>query len=100
MTKNPVINALVGLLYIALVVSVLFYAPNFVHTEDNILIPIGMLSLFVFSAASMGYVFMYEPIQLFLEGKKKEAVNLFIRTLGVFAISALLFVSIGLYITA
>jgi hypothetical protein len=67
---------------------------------ESIFIPIAMLSLFVFSAATMSYLFMYEPLQLFLEGKKKDAVNLFIKTLFVFAISAALLVSVGLYLVA
>jgi hypothetical protein len=34
----------------------------------------------------MGYLFFYQPVQLFIEGKKKQAVNLFIQTVGVFAV--------------
>jgi hypothetical protein len=33
----------------------------------------------------MGYLFLSQPIQLFLDGKKKQAVSLFLQTLGVFA---------------
>jgi hypothetical protein len=96
MTKNPIINALAGLLYIALVASFFFYAPVYFPKEDNLVMPIAMLSLFVFSAASMGYIFLYEPLRLFLEGQKKESVDLFLKTLAVFAISAALLVFIGL----
>ena len=96
MTKNPIINALAGLLYIVLVVSVLFNAQFFMGQEESILIPIAMLSLFVFSAASMAYIFLYEPLQLFLEGKKKESVNLFLKTLFAFAASAFALIAIGL----
>ncbi len=101
MTRNPFINALLGLLYIVLVVAALSYAPLvFVETEKSILIPIAMLSLFVFSAACMGYIFLSKPLQLFLDGQKKEAIELFIKTLVTFAVSAALLVSAGLYLTA
>ncbi len=99
MTKNPLINALAGLLYIALVASFLFYGTQQLPFEDSVLIPIAMLSLFVFSAACMGYLFLYQPLQLFFEGQKKESVDLFIKTLVIFALSAALLVAIGLYLT-
>jgi hypothetical protein len=98
MTKNPIVNALAGLLYIALVASLLFYVPPYIHIENSVLIPIVMLSLFVFSAASMGYIFLYQPLKLFLEGQKKESVSLFIQTLIIFAVSTAVFVSVGLYL--
>jgi hypothetical protein len=34
----------------------------------------------------MAFLFFYQPLQLFIEGKKKKAVNLFVRTVGVFAV--------------
>jgi hypothetical protein len=100
MTKNPIVNALAGLLYIAAVVSLLFYAPQVVDEEDTILIPIAMLSLFVFSAATMSYLFLYQPLCLLVDGKKQEAAMFFIKTLAVFAVSAATFLLIGVYFLA
>jgi len=34
----------------------------------------------------MAYIFLYQPVQLFIDGKKKQAVNLFVRTVGIFAV--------------
>ncbi len=99
MTKNPVINALAGLLYIVSVVSLLYYAPMFFGRVENITIPIAMLSLFVFSAASMGYIFLYQPLRLFLEREKKKSVDLFLKTLGAFAASATTLVFTSVYLT-
>lgn len=99
MTKNPFINALAALAYIAVVATMLFYSSFFPDIEPSVLIPIAVLSLFVFSAASMGYIFLYQPLQLFLDGEKKRAVDLFLKTLGIFAVSAAVFVSIGVYFT-
>jgi hypothetical protein len=99
MSKNPLINACAAVAYIALVASVLFYVPPFINVQESVLIPIAVLSLFVFSAACMGYIFLYQPLQLFLEGHKKESVDLFLKTLGFFALVAALFVALGLYLT-
>ena len=99
MTKNPFINALSGLLYIVVVVSLVYYSSGFGGNGPSIFFPIAVLSLFVFSAASMGYIFLYQPLQLFLEGEKKKSVDLFLTTLGIFAISAATLVLMGLYLT-
>jgi hypothetical protein len=32
----------------------------------------------------MAYVFGYQPLRLFLDDKKKEAVSLFLKTVGIF----------------
>src|SRR5438045_2624802 len=96
MTKNPILNALAGLLYITLISTALFSGPGHWPIENTFFMPILVLSLFVFSAALMGYVFMYQPLQLFLEGNKKEAVNLFLKTLFVFALSAAALVLLGM----
>lgn len=100
MTKNPMVHALAALLYIASVVMLIFYAPQFVQEEDSIFIPIAMLSLFVFSAATMSYLFLYEPLCLLVDGKKQEAAMFFIQTLAIFAISAAAFLLIGVYFLA
>lgn len=95
MTKNPIINALLATAYIALVASIMFYAPKFAGKNETLLIPIAVISLFSLSAAVMGYLFLGTPAQLFLTGKKKEAVNLFLKTIGAFAIiTALVFITI------
>lgn len=86
MTQNPFYNAGLGLLYIALVVSLLNFGSKWAQSQpDNMLMPIGMLSLFVLSASVMGYLFLSQPIILFLDNKRKEAISLFIRTIAVFA---------------
>src|SRR5579863_2089493 len=96
MTKNPFINALCSLAYIVLVASIL----NFVsHTQgnkpDTIFAPIAFLSLFTLSAALMTYFFLYQPVQLYLDGKKKEATSLFVKTILVFAaITVVIFILI------
>ncbi len=100
MTRNPVINALAGLLYVVLVASLMFFTSGLDNKVPSIFIPITVLSLFVFSAGLMSYLFVYQPLQLFLEGEKKQAVDLFLKTLAAFAVSAAALVLVGLYLTA
>ena len=86
MTKNPYLNALLAWLYIVSVVLLITYGPAFVREKpDTILAPMAMLSLLVFSVAFMGYTFFFQPITMYLEGQKREAVELFTKTLGTFA---------------
>jgi heme/copper-type cytochrome/quinol oxidase subunit 1 len=93
MTKNPFINASAGILYIILVASVMFYGTEHAKPGNSVIVPIAVLSLFSLSAALMGYFFLYQPVQLYLDGKKKEATTLFVRTILVFAgITMLVFV--------
>jgi hypothetical protein len=90
MTKNPIYNALSALLYICIVASVMFYGIDHSKPGNSIIIPIAVLSLFTLSAAIMGYVFGFQPLQLYLDGKKKPAVDLFLKTLLSFGIITIL----------
>ena len=53
--------------------------------EDSIFIPMGMLALLVLSVSVMAYLFFYQPVMLFLDGKREDAVKLFLETVAVFA---------------
>jgi hypothetical protein len=85
MTKNPIVNALIAALYIGIVASVMYYGQPLVDPVDNVLMPITMLSLVSLSAAVMAYTFFYQPVLMYLEGQKTDAVKLGFRTLGAFA---------------
>ncbi len=85
MSKSPLINALGATGYITLIASVLCYGPGKTFMIDGIIAPITFLSLFVLSAAMMGYFFLYQPTQLFFENKPKEAANFFLTTVLIFA---------------
>lgn len=85
MTKNPFLNALAATAYITVIASIPSFASKMNIPEGGIMIPIFFLSLFVLSAALMGYFFVYQPIVLIIEGKQKEAVGLFLKTVAAFA---------------
>lgn len=94
------LNTLGTVLYIALVSSLLFYAPRIFGTkkEDTVFIPIAMILLFVLSASITGLFVLGRPVLWYLDGKKKEAVSLFIATLGfLFLITFFLFLGLVLY---
>lgn len=84
--KNPFINALCASLYITLVVSLInFLSQTQKNKPDTFLAPVLFLSLLVLSVTVMAYLFFYQPLHLFIAGKKKEAVDLFVKTVAIFA---------------
>jgi hypothetical protein len=87
MTKNPIINALSASAYIILVVSVMtFVTQPLKNKPDTFFAPITFLSVLTLSVTVMAFLFFYQPLQLFIDGKKKVAVNLFVKTVGIFAV--------------
>ncbi|OGG39742.1 hypothetical protein A2118_03005 [Candidatus Kaiserbacteria bacterium GWA2_50_9] len=81
MSKNPFINAFVASGYISILVTLIFNSPRFItDNELGMMAPIIFLSLFVISAALMGYLFVYQPVQLLIEGNQKEATKFFLTT--------------------
>jgi hypothetical protein len=90
--KKPFIHALAAALYIVVIVLVVqFFGSTLKGQPDTIIIPMTMLSLFVLSAAVMGFLFLSEPFYLFMENRKQEAVALFGKTVGFFACFVVLF---------
>ena len=99
-TPTPLRNALFAALYIAGIVSVINLFGTFLgdKPDNSFMAPIVMLSLLVLSASLMGYLFVGEPLRLYLDGQKKEALTFFWKTVGSFAVFALIFV-ILLFVT-
>lgn len=86
MFKSPIINGLSASAYIILVVTVMtFVTQPLKNKPDTFFAPITFLSVLTLSVAVMAFLFFYQPLLLFIEGKKKEAVNLFVKTVGIFA---------------
>jgi len=86
MSKNPIINALCASGYIILVVSVMtFVTQPLKNKPDTFFAPIVFLSVLTLSVAVMAFLFFYQPLQLFIDGKQKEAITLFIKTVAIFA---------------
>jgi hypothetical protein len=100
MTRNPLINALSASAYIILGVTIMtFVTEPLKNKPDTFFAPIVFLSLLTLSVAVMAFLFFYQPVMLFIDGKKKEAVNHFVKTVGIFAVITtitLILLSIGL----
>jgi len=87
MFKKPLLNAVSASAYIILVVSVMTFVTQPLRDKpDTFFAPITVLFVLTLSVAVMAYLFFYQPLLLFIEGKKKEAVNLFVKTVGIFAV--------------
>lgn len=84
--KKPIIHAATAMSYIVGLFLLLFFGIGEPNSPDPALMPVIMLSLFVLSAAIMGYLFLSEPLMLYLDGKKKEAVQFFYQTVLWFAV--------------
>jgi hypothetical protein len=95
MTKNPYLNAGAAALYIGFVVFFinLISKPD---TPDTWFTPVIVITLLTFSAAFMAYAFFLTPLQLFLEGQKDAATQLFTRTLLSFGALTLVVLALGL----
>jgi uncharacterized membrane protein len=93
MTRNPLFNAAAAVAYISILASAAYYVPKG-SGEDSVAAPIAVLSLFVFSAAMMGYLLLSAPIILFLENKKSEAISLFVKTLLIFGLITAAFLAV------
>lgn len=87
MSKNPLINALSASAYIIFIVTIMtFVTQPLKDKPDTFFAPITILFVLTLSVAVMAFLFFYQPLQFFIEGKKKEAVNLFVKTVGIFAV--------------
>ncbi|HWH16035.1 MAG TPA: hypothetical protein VNU25_00345 [Candidatus Paceibacterota bacterium] len=87
MRWNPVLNALAASSYIGAVVLFLHFIESIRRdTPDTLLDGLGVISLFVFSAAVMAFLFFYQPVLKLLENKRSEAVSYFLQTLGIFGL--------------
>lgn len=100
MTTNPFYNAILAMGYIAFLVSGVFYGSEYLEgvVQETILLPMGFLATFVLSAALMGYLFLYQPLLLILDGQREEGLKLFLKTVGAFAIATALVIVTALII--
>ena len=85
MSRNPLINAGAAGLYIVFIASVMFNIIERSAPAKGVLAPIAVISIFTLSAAVMGYIFLSQPLQLYLDGKKKDALRFFLHTVLAFA---------------
>lgn len=98
MKPNPFVNAVAAALYIgAVAVFLRFIEAIRGNTQDTFLDGIAFLSLLVFSAATMAFLFFYQPVVLLIQNRQADALAFFVLTLGTFgAMTVALLVLVGL----
>ncbi len=74
--------ALGTLVYIALVAFLMFNGKNVFGDVSSFMIPLFMLLLFVISASITGFLVFGNPVQLYLDGYKKEAFTFLFSTIS------------------
>lgn len=81
LNKTGFLNALGALVYI-IIVSQIMRNGNRLFGNDNFITPVVLLLLFTLSAITVGGLIIGKPLMLYLDDKKKEAVSLFLATVG------------------
>jgi hypothetical protein len=80
--RSSLRNALGTAVYVAIVALIIYNAQKIFGTMRNITGPISFLLLFVTSAAITGFLVLGQPVMLYVDNKKKDAIKLFILTVA------------------
>lgn len=92
--KKALLLAAGEVAYIALVAFFMWNGDRYFAGQPNMLNAVAVLLLFVVSAAVSGALVLGTPILLYLESKKREAVQLFGATIGWLAAFLIAFLAI------
>jgi hypothetical protein len=97
--KRAFINSLLTSLYIVAIGLFLYYGTLMKFGRNSFIAPISLLFLFVLSASVTSYLMFGKPAQLYVDGKKKEALSLVTYTLGFFCAFTLVALSFLVLLT-
>lgn len=98
--KKAFVNSLLTSCYIVAVGLFLYYGSLIkLGRSNSFLAPITLLFLFVFSAALTGFLLLGKPAQMYVDGKKKEALSLIYNTLGFFFTFTLIALLLLIFLT-
>ena len=75
-------HSVLVLIYVSLVAAIMNNGSKWFGVKDTFLTPIAVLMLFVLSASITGTLVVGRPVLLYLDGKKKEALQFFGYTIG------------------
>ena len=93
--KDALIDAMATAAYVVIVALFIYFGgQGWFGNNSNVLIPIVMLMLLVFSAALTGFLVFGKPVMWYLGGKKREAISLLSYTLIIFLILTLVALAI------
>ena len=91
------VNAIGVFVYVSAVAWLMYNASDFLGAEDNFLIPLFILLLFVISASVTGLLVLGKPISLYLNNHKKESFLVLVSTLAflfLFAVGVMIVLSL------
>lgn len=94
--KRSLLDALATGAYVTAVATLIRNGERIFGKMDNILGPIAFLLLFVISAAITGSLVLGKPVLMYLDGQKKEAIRLFLYTIGWLAIETVVLLIVAL----
>lgn len=98
--KTAIVNSFATALYVVAVGVFMYYGSLVKLGRANVvLVPITLLLLFVFSAALTGFLIFGKPAQMYVDGKKKEALSLLTYTLVSFSIITFVFLALLIIFT-
>lgn len=98
--KTSLKNALGTAIYVAAVGGFMFWGGEMkLGRSHTFLVPTALLLLFVSSAAITGFLIFGKPAQMYIDGKKKEALTLLTYTLSAFFVITLVFLGLLLLFT-
>lgn len=80
--KNSLISSLGVAAYIILVATFMSHANSWFGSDDKFVTPIVVLLLFSLSALVVGGLLVGKPIFLYIDGKKKDAVQMLFANAG------------------
>lgn len=86
MKDNPIVHSLghavLVLVYVSLVAQVMNHGTQWFGADDKAWTPVVVLMLFVLSAAITGSLVLGRPVLMYMDGKKKDALQFFGYTVG------------------
>jgi len=90
-------NALATAAYVVIVSFIIINGDKIFGTMKTILGPIAFLLLFVVSAAITGFLVLGQPVMMYVENKKSEAIMLFIYTVAWLSAFTVIIFSLNLF---
>ena len=91
LVKRSLLNALGTAAYVVTLVTLVLNGEKLFGTINNSFAPIAFLLVFVTSASITGGLVLGKPILMYLDNQKKEAVQMFMYTVGWLVIETIIF---------
>jgi hypothetical protein len=75
-------NSMATAVYVVIVAMIMNNAERIFGTMKNIIGPVAFLLLFVTSAAITGFLVLGQPIMMYVDNQRRDAIKLFIYTVA------------------